>query len=553
MDELQRLQRENRKLTREISHLKQYAVQERSVYVSMLNQEKARTFLQRERERCLMLLLANSPNIIVFLSKTGRIEFCTDYFVKKAGLESIENILSRSASDIFLPLIERESHREFMALIEEVNNKNVTMSFEARFSFSEEIADFAGLIVPMRGGEKNIGGTMLIFHDITNLKRSREEAMAANLAKSTFLSGMSHEIRTPLNAIIGMTKIGKESESISRKNYALEKIENASAFLLGVVNDILDISKIESGKMELSPIDFNFQRLIDRIVSVVSVRIMAKKQEFHVYIDPDIPNYLFGDDHCLAQVITNVLSNATKFTPENNEISLFAELLHKDDKRCTIKIRIKDTGIGISKEEQAKIFNVFQQAEAGVSRKFGGSGLGLTISKRLLELMDGEITVESEKGKGSEFAIIVSLLISEDNILITQNETLKLSYNFAGKTVLLVDDIELNLEMVEIMLEPTNIEVVKATNGKEAVEMFAENPARFDIILMDLQMPEIDGLQATQMIRELENTITCVPIIAMTANVFREDIEKCLAAGMNGHVGKPIDADELKGVLAQFL
>lgn len=565
LSQLTQLKRENRKLNREIDHLKNAIVQEKTASTTMLNYQKASTFIQRERERYLALLLANSPSIILILNHTGRVEFCTDYFIAKAGFHKAADILGHTLTEIISRFLDNTSHEKLLEHCRNVLHTNVPFAFDVTFSFDEDgiAEDFAGLLVPMKDEEQHSNGIMLMFNDVTDLKRSREEALEASKAKSAFLSNMSHEIRTPMNAIIGMTSIGKHEKDIERKDYAFAKIENASTHLLGVINDILDISKIESGKMELSNIVFNFSKMVERVISVITLKMQDMRHHFSVEIDPNIPKSLFGDDQRLAQVITNILSNATKFTPEEGYILFKAELLSIQNNTCSIQMYVKDSGIGMSKQEQDKLFSIFQQAEAGTARKYGGSGLGLAISKRILELMDGEIWVESETGNGSCFFFTASLIIP-DHIEATEkikqgeesdfDEEDEQIYDFSGKVILLADDIDINLEIVIALLESTNITIDTAKNGKETVDAFIANPERYDLILMDVQMPEIDGLQATEMIRALNmpQAVT-IPIIAMTANVFKEDIEKCIDAGMNDHLGKPIDMKEVMKMLSYYL
>jgi len=555
-EQVKELQRENRKLNREVTHLKNAIAQEKVAYTTVLNQQKASTFIQRERERYLALLLANSPNIIMFLNQVGRIEFCTNYFIEMAGFKKATDVLGRTLSEIIAPFMDAANHRELLEQTLNVALTNVPLYLDVNFRFTENRADFAGLLVPMKDERQQNGGVMLLFHDVTILKRSREEALAASQAKSSFLSNMSHEIRTPMNAIIGMAAIGRKEQSLDGKNEAFDKIGTASAHLLGIINDILDISKIESGKMELSLVSFIFPDMLDRVVNLSAVRMHEKNQSFSVQVDPDVPSCLYGDDQRLAQVMTNILSNASKFTPEYGGITLSVKLLDKQSDKCVIQVSVKDTGIGMTEEEQTKLFNIFQQAEAGISRKFGGSGLGLSISKRLLEAMGGRIWVTSEKGRGSEFTFVVSLLIpdiSKAKTLI-ENSALESDVDFSGKTVLIVDDMDINLEIATALLEQMNLKTITAASGKEAVDLFVKNADCCDMILMDMQMPEIDGLQATQMIRELKTSkAASIPIIAMTANVFKEDVDRCIAAGMNGHLGKPIEITEIAKVLANYL
>ena len=458
------------------------------------------------------------------------------------------------------------SLKKLLDRIKKVITTNTPCAFDIAFYFEQNslAEEFAGLLVPMKDENEQSSGIMLMLQDITDIKRSREEALEASKAKSDFLSNMSHEIRTPVNAIIGMTVIGKQESNLERKDYALKKIESASIHLIGIINDILDISKIESGKMDLSNILFNFMEMLNRVMSVISLKIKDKNQHFSTEIDPLVPKILFGDDQHLAQVITNILSNATKFTPENGEIVFKVKLLNIQGNICTIKMCVQDSGIGISKENQKKLFKIFQQADAGTARKYGGSGLGLAISKRLLELMDGQIWVESEIGKGSRFFFTANLTIPEqvelpNNILkqgdnIFYPENIIKDVDFSGKVILVADDIDINLEIMLTLLEPTNITIVTAKNGKETVDIFAANPEYYDLILMDVQMPEIDGLQATEMIRNLSNIkALSIPIIAMTANVFKEDIKKCTDAGMNNHLGKPIVMKEVIDMLIKYL
>jgi PAS domain S-box-containing protein len=407
-------------------------------------------------------------------------------------------------------------------------------------------------------------GVLAVSHNITERKAMEEQALSASRAKSAFLANMSHEIRTPLNAIIGMTAIGKSSADIGRKNYCFTKIENASSHLLGVINDILDMSKIEANKFELSPEEFNFEKMIQSAVNIVNFRVDEKKQQCTVHIDSAIPEYLIADDQRLVQVITNLLGNSVKFTPEHGSIDLDARFMGEKDGLCTIEIAVSDNGIGISAEQQEHLFDSFQQAETSTARRYGGTGLGLAISRSIVEMMGGKIWIQSESGKGSIFTFTIQAEkgvhandLTDDSLKAehtAKKEKPDIAGLFAGYHILLVEDIEINREIVQSLLEPTELEIDCAENGVEAVRVFSGAPDKYNMIFMDVQMPVMDGYEATRQIRALDMPkAKTVPIIAMTANVFREDIEKCMAAGMNGHVGKPLDFDEVLEKLNGYL
>jgi signal transduction histidine kinase len=410
-------------------------------------------------------------------------------------------------------------------------------------------------------------GTIIKFqHWIYDIERKKAEE--ASRAKSNFFSNMSHEMRTPMNAIIGMTSIGKASSDPERKDYAFAQIENASTHLLGVINDVLDMSKIEAGKLELGETCFSISKMLDQVVTVAGFKIREKRQNFTIEIGEDVPDYVITDRQRLAQVITNLLSNANKFTPDGGNIRLRIHRPADEGGKCRLRIEIQDDGIGISREQQARLFQSFEQVDNSISRKYGGTGLGLAISRQIIELMHGRIWIESELGHGASFIFEIEVSIGamnkdESATAAKTMATGKLSDDlrqegendiFDGKRILLVEDVEINRLIVLTRLEPTQAEIDCAENGAHAVRIFSEMPEKYDIIFMDIQMPQMDGYEATRRIRSLDaaNAKT-IPIIAMTANVFQEDIEKCLAAGMNGHVGKPLDFDEVLSKLRMYL
>jgi len=380
------------------------------------------------------------------------------------------------------------------------------------------------------------------------------ELAEASIAKSNFLANMSHEIRTPMNAIIGMTHIGESSVDIGKKDYAFGKIKAASSHLLGVINDILDLSKIEAGKFELCATEFYFEDMLQRVLTINTFRIEEKKQVLTIDTDGAIPKMLLCDEQRLVQVITNLLSNAVKFTPEGGSIKINARLLEETGGVCTTRVNVTDSGIGISPEQQAKLFSSFQQAEVDTARKFGGTGLGLVISKNIVEMMSGKIWIESELGRGATFAFTFQASRVEKKARVMETLTEDTGIKYDGCRILLAEDVEINREIVEALLEPTLIAIDCAEDGEQAVAMFIGAPDKYDLILMDVQMPKMDGYAATRAIRALNvPRAKTVPIIAMTANVFREDIERCLEAGMDAHIGKPIVFNEMIAILKEYL
>ena len=539
----------------------------------------------------------------------------------------------------------------------------------------------------LRSASLLIANALLRNEMTQELASALEKARAASQAKSSFLSNMSHEIRTPINAIVGMTMIGKSASDTEKKDYAFEKIEIASSHLLGVINDILDMSKIEANKFELSNVEFSFEKMLQKVVNVIIFRVNEKDQKFSMKLDPKIPPRLIGDDQRLAQVITNLMSNAVKFTPQRGLISLNLSYMGEENGLCTIKVEVADTGLGISTEQQKRLFTSFEQAESSTSRKFGGTGLGLVISKQIVELMKGEIRVDSALGEGATFTFTIKLAcVSGESapiapvnlkgirILVVDDEQETLEYfsalaqrmgiscdtavsgrealetfqrngkydicfvdwkmpamggielsheiraiganepviimisaydwisiendannagvngflskplfpsdvmdcinrhigaktasnqecseceqvmSFQGYRILLAEDVEINREIVLALLEPTHLEIDCAINGAEAVRIFSTSPELYDMIFMDVQMPEMDGLTATRRIRELDvPKAKKIPIVAMTANVFKEDVEECLKAGMNDHIGKPIGFNEMIEKLKAYL
>jgi len=375
------------------------------------------------------------------------------------------------------------------------------------------------------------------------------EARNASRAKGEFLSHMSHEIRSPLNAIIGMIAIAAETDDIHAIKGHLKKAYDASRHIMDLINDILDISKIEANKLELAYDEFSFKKMLMEIINEANVRAGEKHQDLTVTVNENVPPFIIGDELRLSQVITNLLTNAIKFTPVNGHIAVNVEQLDTQDGEITLQIEVADSGIGISPEQQINLFTTYNQADSKIAKKFGGTGLGLAISKRVVELMQGRIWVESELNKGAKFVFTIKTKKGTDGKnkkSALQDEAGGNDFDFSEYTLLIAEDDEINREIMSTLLAKTGISVDFAENGKIAVSLFQEHPRRYNMILMDVHMPEMDGYEATRTIRAIGSEIAKnIRIIALTADVFKEDIDKCLSAGMDGHIGKPFFPNDL--------
>jgi CheY-like chemotaxis protein len=385
--------------------------------------------------------------------------------------------------------------------------------------------------------------------------------VAAGRAKSNFLSSMSHEMRTPLNAIIGMTTIAKKSTDTNEIKTALNKISSASSHLLGLISNILDMAKIEADKMELVHAECNLENMIANVLSMFTFKIDEKNQTLTVHTDENIPRTIVSDEILLSKVLSNLLSNAIKFTPPKGNIGLRVSVSEQTDTVCVLQIEVTDDGIGMSPEQQRVMFDAFVQAESGKNREHEGTGLGLAISKRIIDLMDGKITVESERGKGTRVTLTIKTGIKPKD---KKNAE---AYNYAdnigdftidgmleGKKLLVVEDIEINREIITLLLEGSGLAIDCAGNGKEALDIITAEPDKYDIIFMDMQMPVMNGLEATRAIRALPPRKSGrLPIVAMTANAFREDIKNCIDAGMDAHLVKPLDINKVYAALCTYL
>ncbi|OYT15652.1 MAG: hypothetical protein B7C24_11885 [Bacteroidetes bacterium 4572_77] len=375
----------------------------------------------------------------------------------------------------------------------------------------------------------------------TQLANALQHAKEIDKAKSLFLANMSHEIRTPLNGIVGMSYLMQQEEENSEQKDKLSVIQFSAETLISLVNDILDFSKIEAGKLELDPDHFDVYKLIENIRKLFLFQAKEKGIELMYNIENEVPTYIFGDQIRIKQILINLINNAIKFT-ERGHIRIQLEIQGKQNEDLELRFTISDTGIGIAKENQEKIFGSFTQSDASFTRKFGGTGLGLAISKELSRLMGGDIGLLSRKNIGSEFWFTIKAKEGKD-----QQDRTKIEEESEVKSlhVLLAEDNRVNVMVAKQILQKAGHKVTVANNGKEAVDFYKNE--EYDLVLMDIMMPEMDGIEATQHIRkyELEKLKKTTPIIALTANVIKEDQKKYIIAGMNDYLSKPIHPDIL--------
>ena len=498
-------------------------------------------------------MFSSIPDLVFCKDLSGRFTQCSRSFARYVN-RAREEIIGKNDAELFA--LDTDIYEAYLEADAEVlRSRRLKTIEECIYSpFYGTSRQFETLKTALVQNDETIG-LLGIARDITARKAAEEAARVASQAKSDFLARMSHEIRTPLNAITGMTHIARNSMADPDKVLrALGEINTASGHLLGIINDVLDMSKIESGKFEIARESFRLLPAMHEAASIIAQRCVEKEIAFSDNLD-DLPDLrLAGDKLRLNQALINLLGNAVKFTHRHGRVEFKVNILRETQDELSLGFVIKDSGIGMSEEQLSRLFKPFAQADAGIAARFGGTGLGLAISQNLVNLMGGEITVRSAPGQGSTFSFELTLpklgALTEEKAPDCEREV-----NLAGKRILLAEDIEINRLILNELLSDTGVVIDEAVDGRDVVDKFAAStPGYYQLIFMDIQMPALDGYAATQAIRALNRAdAKTVPIIAMTANAYQEDVNKALAAGMDGHLSKPVDVAALMRTLSDML
>jgi PAS domain S-box-containing protein len=534
--------------------------------------EMARERLKIEEQKVLLdTIFSSSPDLIWYKDVQGRYLTVNPRYADIIGRPT-EVFVGKTTEEILPPALAKLSgDKDAAALASEAplyTEERIVFADghdESLDSVRTPIFDASGTPVGLLGFARNVTARVTMENELRNTQIDLEQAVfdanRANQHKNEFLARMSHEIRTPMNAIIGMTsivqrKLDEESEKgveMTDVKDHMYQIEASSQHLLGLLNDILDISKLDAGKIELSEETVELSKLVNTVVGIIKPRCDEKSIHFETVLDDFSPAAFISDSMRLRQVLVNILGNAVKFTPVHGKIEFLIGKKDRKDGRTLVSFTVRDTGIGISEEALPMIFRPFEQGDGGLSRQYGGTGLGLAISRRIVQLFGGEIAVESKVGEGSAFSFDIWLRETED--LSGEAAISDATDKFTDKRALLVDDVEINRIIVMSLLEITGMAIDEAEDGPEAVKMFEDSPENtYDIIFMDVQMPQMDGYEATTRIRALDRPdARSVPIVALTANAFKEDVDKALQSGMNAHMAKPVEMDKLVEVLFRFL
>jgi PAS domain S-box-containing protein len=485
-------------------------------------------------------VVEDGSDIIFIVDFTGNIEYHNTAVHKTLGYRP-KSLIGKNLFDFILPDTVEDLKQQFKKSQQRAYTQNIEFQFLCK-DLSFRFLEFNAINLKHKEG---VDGFILDCRDIAQRKENEAELVRLQKAKEQFLANMSHEIRTPLNGIAGMAGLLGQNPSPEERETYLNAIKHSAENLKLIINDILDLAAIESGKLNLEKIAFNLKDFLPSLISTFTYQAREKRIALEYHIDESLNKILVGDPVRLNQVLINLISNAVKFT-HTGSIKVNCTIDREQKGMCWVRIEVVDTGVGIPFDKLNTIFESFSQADASVTRKYGGSGLGLTIVKQLVELQNGRISVTSKENEGSSFVVLVPYATGKKGIIIQsspKNERALKAVNASQLIVLLVEDNDINRLYAKSILKNWQCYTDSAENGVVAIEKI-KNQA-YDVVLMDIQMPVMDGYETTKAIRMMNSQMRDVPIIALTANATKADVEKCMAAGMNDYLAKPFTPDDL--------
>ena len=501
-----------------------------------------------ELERYMNLLLGNCPDIILLFDQDNCLIYGTESFIQACRIPGFGIIRGVSCVELFAPYTSLEFQLKVNDVLKNVFQRKEAVGFSSTVDFSKcgNSRSYNIHVTPMLDKYSGVEGVMLIMTDTTDILAAKREAERANAAKSDFIATVSHEIRTPLNAIIGLANMLKNTSLNNRQQEYLQNLQESSQVLLNLINDTLDFSKIESGKLEIIPEYFKLTHLLTHLQKMFEMLFLQKSLNYVFTFDDDLPEVVYGDDKRIKQILTNILNNALKYTKYGSVCFSVHKLTNGQ-----IEFRVTDTGIGMQEDAIPRIFSTFEQLDLIRNKGVVGTGLGLAITKRLCDLMNGSIDVESTYGEGSRFSVVLNLPEGSISDLPCDDHLEMPAFKVFECRALLVDDIEINLQIAAYQLEQYGIGIDYARNGKEAIEKAMDN--YYDIIFMDHMMPEMDGIEATSVIRTMNDYTAAVPIVALSANAVGDAVKKFYASGFTDFLAKPIDEIALARCLLRWL
>ncbi len=557
-----------------------------SIGDDITEQHESKTALE-QNQRVLSSLIDNNPEALFLMQRNGTILAANKAFADRFNKTRQQVI----GTDLFTLFDDPQLVSERRAQVEKVFSEGKPIVFDDK----RALWSFENHIYPVKGSDGRVESVSILSIDITDkcrieselqkvneqlrtsneelehrvsertgeltrlneeLTKARDTAEEASRLKSAFLANMNHEIRTPMNAILGLVHLALQTELTIKQREYLDTVNSSAQSLLNIINDIMDVSKIESGSLEIEKIDFSLKDVVARSFAILALKARDKKITLEQKIDPDIPDNLIGDPLRFEQILVNLLDNALKFTEEGN-VTLQIQSAGEEtvSAQIMLEVTVTDTGIGMDNNVIDRLFKPFSQGDDSTTRNHGGSGLGLTICQRLVNMMGGSIKVESSPGKGSKFSFIAlfhkGTLSKQKNAPIDKSNFIQRYQSLKGLRILVAEDHPINRQIMSEILESVGIEVEMANNGREAVQFLQKNDNRIDLVLMDIQMPIMDGYDATREIRRLYSK-SRLPIVAMTAHAMQEERERCLAAGMNEHLSKPVVIENLYDMLARL-